>query len=170
MAPTATVVQLDDWHDRARSPALISAAEADAELTELRHQLSVKTNAAKMLNTRIRQLVAGIAAQDKKFAELEDALRAAREDLAHRDEDLANRDNESRSLQASLDLVTAENRRLSARVGELTVDAEASSSRLENAKPALLAVEAERDRLAVALREANELHRIESDSLHDRLE
>jgi DNA repair exonuclease SbcCD ATPase subunit len=163
MAPTATVVQLEDWHDRARSPALISAAEADAELTELRHQLSVKTNAAKMLNTRIRQLVAGIAAQDKKFAELEDALRQAREDLAHHD-------NESGSLHASLDLVTAENKSLSARVSELTVEAETLGARLDNSKSAVLAVEVERDRLATALREANELHRIEADSLHDRLE
>ncbi len=55
-------------------------------------------------------------------------------------------------------------------LGESTVEAEALRSRLENSKTTLFAAEAERDRLAVALREGSDLHRIESDALNSRLE
>ena len=154
MALTATAVQRNDWQDQARPPAFFPVSEADGELAELQHQISVKTIAATMLNERIRKLVAEVAAKGKRLAELENGLRLAREDLARRDEDLARRDedlaegdNESRSLQASLDLVTAENARLSARLNERIVDAEVLTAQLENSKRALLAAEAERDRL-----------------------
>src|ERR1700691_5912518 len=111
MALTATAVQWDGRQDRAKPLALVPALGADAEQADLQHQISVQTIAAKMLNERIRKLVAETAAKDKRLAELEDELRLSREDLARRDEnlarrdqDLAQRDNESRSLQASLDL------------------------------------------------------------------
>ncbi len=143
---------------------------ADADLAELQHQISVKTIAATMLNERIRKLTAEAAAKNKRLAGLEEELHFLRDDLARRDDDLAQRDNESRSLHASLDLVTAENARLSARANERTVDAEALSAHLENSKTALLAAEAERDRLTVALREVNDLRRIEADELHSRIE
>ncbi len=163
MALTATSLQRDGWQDQARPWGFIPELGADEELVELQHQISVKTIAAKMLNERIRKLVAELAAKDKCLVELEQDLGQIREDLVHRD-------NESRSLQTSLELVTAENALLTARLNEQIVDNEAQSAQLENSKADLVAAENERDRLAIALREANELHRIESDSLNDRLE
>jgi chromosome segregation ATPase len=170
MALTATAVQWAGRQDQAGPLALVPALGADAEQADLQHQISVKTIAAKMLNERIRKLVAEAAAKDKRLAELDDGLRLTREDLAQRDQDLAQRDNQTRSLQASLDLVTAENASLSARVNERAVDAEVLSAQLQNSKTALLAAEAERDQSAVALREGNDLHRIEFDELRSRLE
>jgi chromosome segregation ATPase len=170
MALTATAVQWDGRQDGPKPLALVPAPGADAEQADLQHQISVKTIAAKMLNERIRKLVAEAAAKDKRLAELENELRLSREDLARRDENLAQRDHETRSLQASLDLVTAENAHLSARANERTVDAEVLSAQLESSNRAVFAAEAERDQSAAALREANDLHRIESDELHSRLE
>jgi chromosome segregation ATPase len=135
----------------------------ESELADLRHQVALKTTAAKMLNERVRKLVADATAKDKQLAGLEDELLLTREDLAHRE-------NENRSLQTSLDLITSENARLSGRIRESTVETEALRSRLENSKTTLFAAEAERDRLAVALREGSDLHRIESDALNSRLE
>jgi chromosome segregation ATPase len=163
MAHTATAVRRDGWQDQTKHRAFSPLRGADEELSELQHQISVKAIAAKMLNERIRKLVAEAAVKDKRLAELEDGLRLTRDDLAHRD-------HESNSLQTSLDLVAIENARLSARLDERAVDAEVLSARLENSKTALLAAEVERDRLAVALRETNDLHRIESDELNSRLE
>jgi chromosome segregation ATPase len=163
MALTATAMRRDGWQDRARHFDFVPTLEADAELAELQHQISIKNIAAKMLNERIRKLVAESAAKDKRLAELEDGLRLSGEDLAHRD-------NESRSLQTSLDLVTKQYARLSEHLAEITVDAEALRTQLENSKTALLAAEVERDQLAVALRETKDLHRIESDELKNCLE
>jgi chromosome segregation ATPase len=163
MALTATSMRRDGSQDQTKSLAFTSIRGADENLAEFQHQISVKAIAAKMLNERIRKLVAEAAAKDKRLAELEDGLRLTREDLAHRD-------HESNSLQTSLDLVTTENARLSVRLDERAVDAEVLSARLENSRTALLAAEAERDRLAIALHEGNDLHRIESDELNNRLD
>jgi chromosome segregation ATPase len=161
-----SLIRTTDWSRKlsySRLPGTDADGRQEPEPADLRHQVAVKTTAAKMLNERIRKLVAEATAKDKQLAGLEDELLLTREDLAYRE-------NENRSLQTSFDLVTGENARLSGRHSETTVEAEALRSRLENSKTMLLAAEAERDRLAVAIREGNDLHRIESDSLNSRLE
>ena len=139
------------------------AADVQADLADLRQQLAVKIVAAKMLNERIRKLAAEGVAKDKRIATLENELLAAREDLVHGD-------NENRSLQASLDLTLKESARLSGRVWDSGVEAEALTTQLNMAKAGLARAEAERDRQTALTGELRASHRIESDSLNGRLE
>lgn len=151
MAFTARAAQQDGWENPARYLAFVPPVEVASELIDLKEQVTIKTTAAQLLNKPVRQLLAEAAAKDERRAELEDELRVGREDLDHSD-------NENRSLRTSLDLVTAENARLSERLTESAVETDALRARLENSKTALLAAElaaeAEHDRLAVAIREA----------------
>jgi chromosome segregation ATPase len=147
-----------------RSGSEQSEAGLDAsDLAALRQLVAVKTTAAKMLNERVRKLAAEATAKDKRIAELEDHLLSAREDLARSD-------NENHSLQASLDLTLGESARLSGRVWDTGVEADALKAQLESAKSALRAVEAERDRLTAAAQEAKELRRVEADFLNSQIE
>jgi chromosome segregation ATPase len=147
-----------------RSASEQSESGLDAsDLAALRQLIAVKTTAAKMLNERIRKLTAEGTAKDKRIAELEDHLLSAREDLARSD-------NENRSLHASLDLTLGESARLSGRVWDTGVEADALKAQLESAKSALRAVEAERDRLTAAAQEAKELRRVEADFLNSQIE
>lgn len=134
-----------------------------SDLAALRQLIAVKTTAAKMLNERIRKLTAEGTAKDKRIVELEAHLLSAREDLAHSD-------NENHSLQASLDLTLGESARLSGRVWDSGVEADALKAQLESAKSALRAAEAERDRLTAATQEAKELRRVEADFLNSQIE
>ena len=141
-----------------------SEAGLDAsDLAALRQLVAVKTTAAKMLNERIRKLTAEGTAKDKRIAELEDHLFSAREDLAHSD-------NENHSLRASLDLTLGESARLSGRVWDTGVEADALKAQVESAKLALRAVESERDRLTAAVQETKELRRVEADFLNSQIE
>ncbi len=134
-----------------------------SDLVALRQLIAVKTTAAKMLNERIRKLSAEGTAKDKRIAELEAQLLSAREDLAHSD-------NENHSLQASLDLTLGESARLSGRVWDTGVEADALKAQVESAKSALRAVEAERDRLTMAVQQTKELSRVEADFLNSQIE
>jgi chromosome segregation ATPase len=157
-------------HSRSRQPGS-AQAESDpaasdlvaSDIAALRKLIAVKTTAAKMLNERIRKLAAEATAKDKRIAELEAQLHAAREDFAHSD-------NENRSLQASLDLTLGESARLSGRVWDSGVETDALKAQVESAKSTLRAFEAERDRLTVAVREATELRRAETDFLNSQIE
>jgi len=147
-----------------RSGSEQAEAGLDAsDLAALRQLVAVKTTAAKMLNERIRKLTAEGTAKDKRIAELEDHLLSAREDLARSD-------NENHSLQASLDLTLGESARLSGRVWDTGVEADALRAQVESAKSALRTVEAERDRLTVAVHETKELRRVEAEFLNSQIE
>jgi len=147
-----------------RSGSEQAEAGLDAsDLAALRQLVAVKTTAAKMLNERIRKLTAEGTAKDKRIAELEDHLLSAREDLARSD-------NENHSLHASLDLTLGESARLSGRVWDTGVEADALKAQVDSAKSALHAVEAERDRLTVAVHEAKELRRVEAEFLNSQIE
>jgi chemotaxis protein MotB len=147
-----------------RSGSEQAEAGLDAsDLAALRQLVAVKTTAAKMLNERIRKLTAEGTAKDKRIAELEDHLLSAREDFARSD-------NENHSLQASLDLTLGESARLSGRIWDTGVEADALKAQVESAKSALRAVEAERDRLTVAVHEAKELRRVEAEFLNSQIE
>ncbi|MGB7178618.1 MAG: hypothetical protein WBD33_17390 [Xanthobacteraceae bacterium] len=155
----------DSDRSRLERPGLEqSEAGLDAsDLAALRQLVAVKTTAAKMLNERIRKLTAEGTAKDKRIAELEDHLLSAREDLARSD-------NENHSLHASLDLTLGESARLSGRVWDTGVEADALKAQVESAKSALRAVEAERDRLTVAVHETKELRRVEADFFNSQIE
>ena len=175
MAFTANALEPDDWQDEAARAAVVPFAPPQAssrawvlapsneEVAELRKQIAVKETAAKMLNERVRRLTAEGTARDKHIAELEAQLLAAREDLTHRE-------NENRSLQTSLDLSVVEGARLSGRLWDSGVESDTLRTRLDTLKATLLASEAERDRLKVAMQQAGDLHRIEADALNSQLE
>lgn len=173
MAFTATALEPDDEQDEAELAAVVPfapqassrawvLAPSNEEVAELRKQVAVKTTAAKMLNERVRKLTAEATTKDKQIAELEAQLDAAREDLAHRE-------NENRSLQTSLDLSVVEAARLSGRLWDSGIASDTLRGRLDTLKAALLASEAERDRLKAAMQEASDLHRIESDALSSQV-
>ncbi len=90
------------------------------------------------LIARIHTLTALRLAAKKQIAELDGELGSAREDVVLRD-------NENRSLQASLDLITNENTRLSERLAESEAAIDKSRSDLAQMKAAVAATEAERD-------------------------
>jgi chromosome segregation ATPase len=175
MAFTAPALEPDDWQDDADLAAVVPFAQPQAssrawvlapsneEVAELRKQIAVKVNAAKMLNERVRKLTAEGTAKDRRLAELEALLLAAREDLTHRE-------TENRSLQTSLDLSVVESARLSGRLWDSGVEADTLRCRLDTLKAALLASEIERDRLKAAAQEADERHRMESDVLSRQIE
>lgn len=175
MAITATALEPDDWQDEDELAAVVPftapqasnrawvLAPSTEEVAELKKQIAVKNIAAKMLNERVRKLIAEGAAKDTQIAELETQLLAAQEDLSHRE-------NENRSLQTSLDLSVVEGARLSARLWDSGVEADSQQARFDTLKAALLASEDERDRLTAAMQEAGDRHRIELTTLASQLE
>ena len=175
MAFTAEALEPQDWEDEAELAAVVPFAPPQAssrawvlapsteEVADLRKQIDVKATAAKMANERIRKLAAEGVAKDKRIAVLEAQLAAAGEDLSHRE-------NENRSLQNSLDLSVVEGARLSGRLWDTGVETDALRARFDTLKAALIASEAERDRLMAAKRDAIELHRIEFNALTSQLE
>jgi len=175
MAFTAEALEPDDWQDEAEPAAVVPfappqtssrawvLAPSTEEIAELRKQIDVKVTAAKMLNERIRKLSAEGVAKDKRIAALEAQLATLHEDVSHREI-------ENRSLQTSLDLSVGEGARLSGRLWDTGVEADALRARLDTLKATLIASEAERDRLTAAKRDAIELHRIELDALTNQLQ
>jgi chromosome segregation ATPase len=175
MAFTAEALEPNDWEDEAELAAVVPFAPPQAanrawvlapsseEIADLRKQIDVKATSAKMANERIRKLSADGVAKDKRIAALEAQLTAAQEDVSHRE-------NENRSLQTSLDLSVVEGARLSGRLWDTGVESDALRARLDTLKAALIASEAERDRLTAAKRDTVELHRIELDALTNQLQ
>ena len=90
------------------------------------------------LIARINTLTALRLAAKKRIAELDGELGAAQEELVRQD-------NENRSLQTSLDLITNENSRLSERLAESEAAVDKSRSDLAQTRAAAVATEAERD-------------------------
>jgi len=175
MAFTAEALEPDDWQDEAELAAVVPFAPPQAssrawvlapsseEIAELRKQIDVKVTAAKMLNERVRKLTAEGATKDKRIAALEAHLAAIHEDVSHHE-------NENHSLRTSLDLSVVEGARLSGRLWDTGVEADALRARLDTLKATLIASEAERDRLTAAKRDAIALHRIELDALTSQLQ
>jgi chromosome segregation ATPase len=174
MAFTAEALEPGDWQDEADLADVVPFAPPQAasrawvlapsseQVAELRKQIDVKVTAAKMLNERVRKLTAEGVTKDKRIAALEAQLLAMHEDVSHREI-------QNRSLQTSLDLSVGEGARLSGRLWDTGVEADALRARLDTLKATLIASEAERDRLTVAKRDAIELHRVELDALTNQL-
>ena len=105
---------------------------------------------------------ARVSSADKRIAELEGELAAAREALVLRE-------NENHSLQTSLDLIGGDNSRLSNYLTRREAALDEAQSQLKQIKTALTAAEAENGKLAAAVRQANEKRLAEVDPLNTRL-
>ncbi len=91
------------------------------------------------LLARINTLTVLRLAAKKQIAELEGELGSAQDELVRWD-------NENRSLQTSLELITSENSRLSERLAQNAAAVENDRCQLEQMKTAVAAVEVERDK------------------------
>ncbi len=116
---------------------------AQANIAALQQQLAEKSTVARILKKQVERLADKTATDTKRIADLENALGAAHEELAHCE-------NENRSLQKSVDLAMAENSRLSNRLAENDAAVAEAQVQLEQMKAALIAAELEHDEAALA--------------------
>ena len=132
---------------------------------ELEQQVTRESAIAWTLTDRRETLAARaarVSSADKRVAELETELGAAREALALKE-------NENHSLQTSLDLIAGDNSRLSSYLTERDVALDDAKSQLEQIKTTLAVAEAEREKLAAAVDDANEKRQVEFNTLSSRL-
>jgi chromosome segregation ATPase len=130
-----------------------------AELPELEQRAaSAEITPRPKKNGQIKRPIAQILSPESRTTEPEDEFEPARDEPIHCE-------NESHSLQTSLDLVVGENTRLCRRLAERDAAIDNVHSQLEQAKAALAAAEVERNRLSAALDEANEKLEIETNAL-----
>ena len=136
-----------------------------SKYAELEQQVTRESTIAWTLTDRRETLAARaarVSSADKRIAELETELSAAHEALALKE-------NENHSLQTSLDLIADDNSRLSSYLTERDVAFDEAQSQLKQIKATLAAVEAEREKLAAAVEEANERRQVEFNTLSSRL-
>jgi chromosome segregation ATPase len=98
----------------------------------------------------------GAAAAEQRISELKGELQTLQEERTHWE-------NEACSLQGSLDLLISENARLSRCLAE-------SAAAAQQKKAALIAADAELNKLDFAFNDANERRQTEVDTLHNRLQ
>lgn len=130
-----------------------------AELPELEQRAASAEITPRPPNGQIKRPIAQILSPESRITEPEDEFEPARDEPIHCE-------NESHSLQTSLDLVVGENTRLCPRLAERDAAIDNVHSQLEQAKAALAAAEVERNRLSAALDEANEKLEIETNALN----
>jgi ABC-type transporter Mla subunit MlaD len=130
-----------------------------AELPELEQRAASAETTPRPPNGQIKRPIAQILSPESRITEPEDEFEPARDEPIHCE-------NESHSLQTSLDLVVGENTRLCPRLAERDAAIDNVHSQLEQAKAALAAAEVERNRLSAALDEANEKLEIETNALN----
>jgi chromosome segregation ATPase len=128
------------------------------------------TKLAKFKRQELREPASAriVNAQRRAFAADVAAAALASEAGLLRDE-IARRENENASLQASLDLVVSENSHLSGRLAETEVTLARVQSQLDLMSTSLAEAQAERDRLAAVVA-AQETLRTETDALNADLE
>jgi ABC-type transporter Mla subunit MlaD len=130
-----------------------------AELPELEQRAASAEITPRPPNGQIERPIAQILSPESRITEPEDEFEPARDEPIHCE-------NESHSLQTSLDFVVGENTRLCRRLAERDAAIDNVHSQLEQAKAALAAAEVERNRLSAALDEANEKLEIETNALN----
>ena len=145
------------------SEAAKDSAEAIAQPAGVQQQLVQIAIFEDVQSSRIETLIAESERTDRKAIRLQEQLDATREELALKE-------NESASLQASLDLFAAENKRLSQLVAEKDVEAEAMRAQLEQMKSTLLWTEDERVKSLLAGDDTKAQHRAELSRLEARIE
>jgi hypothetical protein len=124
------------------------AEQIRAMLVELEQRVARDPAAAKVPNEYAETLTAQTAAADRWVAELTGEVDAAREALLLQE-------NENYPLQTSLGLIVCENSRLSQRLTESAAALGRASSQHKQKTMALTVAEAERNKLAAAVDEAN---------------
>jgi chromosome segregation ATPase len=133
-----------------------------ARVLELQEQVARKTAAARIVDAHMKTLSAQAASAQQRITDLEIELGSTQEALARQE-------NENCSLQSSLDLMVAENARLSRRLLEECTTCDTVSSRLERVNVTLTATDAEREKLIAAAAEADKKHQSETSELEFRL-
>jgi hypothetical protein len=118
-------------------------------LAKFKGEVAQESAAEEMLIERLEILVAETPVVDKGVVELAEEVSSARETLLFRE-------NENRSLQASLALLVSENSRLSHQLAESHSAIDRARSQLVQKTTALTMAEAESNKLAAAVDKANE--------------
>jgi chromosome segregation ATPase len=164
--------------------AALTATEAErnrlaAALEEANKKLRTETRA---LNARLEAMSSHVIATEKQLADMRQRLLACTEQMRTV---LITVEAERNQLAAAVDEVNekrkGETRALNARLEAMASRAVAAEKQLAEARQnllertgrmetALVTMEAERNKLAVALQEANEKHRVETDTLNARLD
>lgn len=134
-----------------------------ARLAGLERRMAQETAAAQGLREQVQNLAMRSEAAERRTAELEGELAAARDALALHD-------NENDSLRASLDLAMGDNARLTQRADDSDAARDEAQARRDYLTTALSAAEAECARLADEARQATEKLQSETDALNGRLE
>lgn len=129
-----------------------------AKLPELERQEALRKVIARPLHGQMKTPMVHVLAVGEGLTEPEGEADPARDELICWE-------NESRSLQTSLDLVVNENSRLCKCLGEKNATINDIYSQLEQAKAALAASEIECHKLAAALDAANEKNQIDNQTL-----
>ena len=145
--PAAKIVQNDHAHEFTL-----------ASVRDLQTQLARQNLATREMRERIDSLAARATEADKCYAELQDELNVAREEILFQQ-------NDKYSLQASSDALAKEKAHLVHRLADCEAAVKKVHSQIEQAKKALNAAQLARKDLTAALQEARQKHQIESDAL-----
>jgi chromosome segregation ATPase len=138
-------------NDRAREFAL-------SGIEDQQTQLARQNLAAREMRERIEALSARVTEVDKRYAELQDELDVAREEILLQQ-------NDKYSLQKSIDALVKENAHLVHCLADREAAAKEAHSQIEQTEKALNAGQLARKDLAAALENERQKRRIESDAL-----
>jgi len=133
-----------------------------ANLAQFKRQELRETAAARIVNAQRHAFAVETPAADRRAAALAGEAGSLREELARRE-------NENASLQASLDLLVIDNSHLSSSLAETEAALARVRSQLDLANASLADAQAERDKLAAVVA-TQETHRTETDALNADLE
>jgi|GEM_PF-5992581 len=129
-----------------------------ASIRDLQTRLARQNLAAREMRERIQALSARAADADKRYAELDDELNVAREEILLQQDD-------KHSLQRSLDLLACENAQLSNRLVDSDDALKKAHCELEREKATLRDAEFARNSLTAALDQANANRQSDADKL-----
>ncbi len=118
-----------------------------ASATELQAQLARQKLAARQMRERIEALSRRVEDADNRYADLEDELNVAREEILLQQ-------NDKHALQGSRDLLAGENAELTRRIAESSAALEQARGRIEHGKAALAAAKLMQNSLSAAVDEA----------------
>ncbi len=115
---------------------------------ELQTQLARQKLVGRQMRECIEALSQRVEDADKRYADLEDELNVAREEILFQQ-------NDKHSLQASLDLLVSENAQLTGRLTESNAALEQARDQIERGRAALDAAQLAHNNLSAAVEEAN---------------
>jgi crescentin len=133
-----------------------------AETATLQRELAQETSHRQKLIEENQAFVEQADHAKKRILELEGEFAAAREKLILLED-------ENRSLQGSFEQAANETSRLSRQLSETETLLATTQARLAQAETTAVEINTERSKLATALEEANERHRVENNTLNTRV-